>query len=602
MTSPQMWVAALLALAVALSSLRIIRPGPGRRWPGRAVLVSLQIAAAALLYLVLFPPGGESPKRTLTALVGGAEAAEPQAWANDPWVVALPEAWSLAGPETAIARVPDLASALRAAPDIERLRVIGRGLSPRDRDIAARIAVEFVAAPRRGGLFELDHPETVAAGRPWTVRGRIEAMPGGSLVLHDVAGTEVARTTSGADGGFVLQAPGAPAGRLRYRLAVLDSAGQPVESLAVPIVIEPGDPLKVALLAGAPNPELKYLRRWAMDAGLTVDSRITLTRGARLGAGPARWDAANLAGYDLLVFDERAWTALPPAERDAIGDAVAAGLGVMIRLTGQPSAALRGQLAGLGFAVEEAEIARGVRLADEGMAIADAGSADRTPADVARPVELARRPLRVWAADGVALVRESGGEPLGLWRGLGQGRVGLLWLTDSHRLALAGEGARHGALWSEAFATLARSGEQTRPAWQQMHRWPGRRAVVSGLTGPAHVVDPDGEPVRLSPDSSAGAARCAGFWPRQAGWHVLRDAGGESVFHVHPEQAAVGLREEGDRVATLNVIAGRPAATAADVASRTPGEGCRWPWFAGWLLVSGLLWWRERHGRRPAAA
>jgi hypothetical protein len=597
MTVAQHVVIGLVALAVALSILRTLRPGPGRRWSGRAVLVGLQIIAVALLYFTLFPPGGPSPKRALTVLTAGAEALDSQAWSNYPWIVALPEAWPLAGPETAIARVPDLGSALRAAPGVERLRVVGRGLSPRDQEIAEGMTLEFVAAPRRPGLVALDHPETVVAGRPWSIHGRIEAMLGASIVLSDVAGREVSRTLSTAAGSFALDAPGAPAGRLGYELRVLDAQGQAVDSMAVAIEAQPGDPLKVALLSGAPNPELKYLRRWAIDAGLAVDSRIVLTRGARLGAGPARWDAANLAGYDLLVFDERAWSALAAGEREAIHDAVLVGLGVMIRLTGQPSAALRGQLAALGFVVEEAEIARGVRLADEAKPVAD--SADRSPAEPARVVELARRPLRVAAADGAVLVREAGGEPLGLWRGLGRGRVGLLWLT-SYRLALAGEGARHAALWSEQFATLARGRQRDRPVWQQRHRWPDRRAVVCGLTGPAHVVNPDGEPVRLILDPAAGAGQCAGFWPRQAGWHALRDADREFAFHVHPADSGAGLREEVDRVATLALIAGRPTIGDSSLATDNASSTGRWPWFVGWLLVSGLLWWRERRGRQAA--
>ncbi|MDZ4348843.1 MAG: carboxypeptidase-like regulatory domain-containing protein [Xanthomonadaceae bacterium] len=598
MTVAQQVVIGLIALAVALSILRTLRPGPGRCWSGRAVLVGLQIVAAALLYFMLFPPGGPSPQRALTVLTAGAEALDSQAWSNDPWLVALPEAWPLAGPDTDIARVPDLGSALRAAPGVERLRVVGRGLSPRDQQIAEGVAVEFVAAPRRPGLVALDCPETVVAGRPWSMHGRIEAMPGASVVLSDVAGREMARTTSTADGGFALDAPGAPAGRLGYALRVLDAEGQAVDSLAIPIEAQPGDPLKIALLSGAPNPELKYLRRWAIDAGLAVDSHIVLTRGARLGAGPARWDAANLAGYDLLVFDERAWLALATGEQEAIHDAVLAGLGVMIRLTGQPSAALRNQLAGLGFVVEEAEIARGVRLADEARPVA--GSADQSPAEPARDVELARRPLRVAAADGAALVRETGGEPLGLWRGLGRGRVGVFWLTDSYRLVLAGEGARHAALWSEQFGVLARGRQRDRPVWQQRHRWPDRRAVVCGLTGPAHVLSPDGEPVRLILDPAAGAGQCAGFWPQQAGWHTLRDAGRDFAFYVHPADSGAGLRDEVDRIATLGLIAGRPAIGESGLETDNSSPTDRWPWFVGWLLVSGLLWWRERRGRQAA--
>ena len=597
MTNPQMLVAALITLAVAISSLRTLRRGTGRRRAQRGMLLVLQIAAATLLYLTLFPPGDERPKQELTVLTADAEMLDPQTWADDQWVAALPEAGLLTGPGSRITQVPDLAAALRAAPDVERLRVIGRGLPPRDQRIDPGIAIEFVAAPRRPGLVELDHPDRVAAGRPWSVRGRIEAMPGASVVLRDVADIEVARATGAPDGGFMLEAPGTPAGRLSYRLELLDSAGQRTESLAIPIVIEPGDPLRVALLSGAPNPELKYLRRWATDAGLAVESRIVLTRGTHLGTGPDRWDTINLAGYDLLMFDERAWAALAESERQAIGDAVQAGLGLMIRLTGQASPVLRAQLDGLGFAVEDAKITRGVRLADRGEFIADAIEPGQLPAETLRPVELARQPLSVSAVDGAALVRETGGQPLGLWRAVGRGRVGLLWLTDSYRMVLAGDGAGHGALWSELIGTLARGREQNRPIWQQLHRWPHHRAVVCGLAAPAHVLGPNQQPVQLIPDPVTVTEACAGFWPRQAGWHRLRHAGAEHAFFVHPVDAGAGLRAEQDRAAMIRLIAGRPGMTETNTATRPNPGPSRWLWFAGWLLSSGLLWWCER---RPA--
>ncbi len=599
MSAVQLLTAILIGLAVTLSSLRILlRTGPDRRWPQRGVLIALQVVAATLLWWTLFPPGDPAQKRTLTVLTAGAESVAPEYWAGDRWVVALPEVGSLADRDRAIERVPDLATALRDAPNLERIQIIGHGLPPRDRQVDEEIAIEFIAAARPPGLIELEHPDSVATGRPWSLRGRIAgqiaATPGASVVLRDPAGVEVARATSAAYGEFSLTVPGAPAGQLTYRLELLDAADQLVESLTIPVQVEPGAALRVALLSGAPNPELKYLRRWAVDAGLAVDSRIVLTRGAQLGDGPDRWDADNLSGYDLLVFDERAWADLNPAEQQAIDDAVQAGLGLLIRLTGQVSAALREQLAGLGFRVDEAKIARGVKLADDVTAVSEDSRGGATP------VELARRPIQVSGIDAVALLRDTGAEPLGLWRGRGQGRVGLLWLSDSYRLVLAGNDAAHSTIWSDLFATLARGQAPAPPQWQTRHRWPHQRAVVCGLSAPADVLTPSAQVVRLVPDPAAGAEACAGFWPRQSGWHLLRHAGMEHAFYVHPDDTAAGLRAELDRAAMMQMIAARPAAIESDISAGTDASLSRWRWFLGWLLISALLWWCERRGRSSA--
>jgi hypothetical protein len=601
MSTLQLLVLAVIALAVAISSLRMLPGGSGQprspHWPR----IVMQIAAAVLLGLMLFPPGDEPPRHAVTVLTAGAEAMDPETWAGDRWIVALPETGPLPGLGDAIPRVPDLAGVLRDAPGLEQLRVIGHGLPPRDQQIDPGIAVEFLAAPHRPGLVELDHPATVAAGRPWSVRGRVAAIPGASIVLRDPADIELARVTGSADGEFSLVAPGTAPGRSSYRLELLDPAGNPVESLTVPVVVETGEPLRVALLSGAPNPELKYLRRWAVDAGLAVDSSIVLTRGAQLGAGPSRWDAANLAGYDLLVFDERAWAALSDAELETIEDAARDGLGVLLRLTGQPSTALRRRFADLGFMIDDADIARGVHLA--GGAAVSVDPAGQEPGGMAEPVELSRRPLQVTGRNAVPLIREHRGDPLGLWRSLGQGRIGLLWLTDSHRLVLTGDEAGHAALWSDLFAVLARGRERSRPVWLTRHRWPDQRAVLCGLSTAAHVLGPDEEAVRLIPDPAAAGDRCAGFWPHRDGWHRLRHAGTEHAFHVYPTDAGAGLRAELDRAATMRLIAGRPVAAHTASAKPAAWQRSRWPWFAGWLVISGLLWWYERRlaRQRPVA-
>ncbi len=595
MSAVQLLTALVIGLAVALSSLRILGTGPDRRWPQRGVLILLQIVATMLLWWALFPPGDESPKRELTVLTAGTESVAPELWAGHSRVVALPEVGALAGLDRTILHVPDLATALRGAPNLERIRVIGHGLPPRDQQFNKEIAVEFIAAPRRPGLIELDHPESVAAGRAWSLRVRIAASPGASIVLRDAADIEVARAASANDSEFSLDVPGAPAGQLTYRLELLDAADQLIESLTIPVRVEPGAALRVALLSGAPNPELKYLRRWTVDAGLAVDSRIVLTRGAQLGDGPERWDAANLSDYDLLVFDERAWEALDPAEQQAIVEAVQAGLGLMIRLTAQPSATLQDQLAALGFQVEEADIARSVRLA--GAANTATHPALPVPNERATPIELARRPLKVTGTDAVALLRNTDAEALGLWRGRGRGRVGLLWLTDSYRLVLAGDDSAHNGLWSDLFATLARGQDRRRPQWQSRHRWPQQRAVVCGLRAPAEVLGANAATVRLIPDPDANAEACAGFWPRESGWHLLRHGGAEHAFYVLPADAGAGLRAELDRAAMPGLAAGRPGITTSDNSAKTSLRSSRWPGFIGWLVLSGLLWWRERRVR-----
>ena len=104
----------------------------------------------------------------------------------------------------------------------------------------------------------------------------------------------------------------------------------------------------------------------------------------------------------------------------------------------------------------------------------------------------------------------------------------------------------------------------------------------------------DGVAVSLLVDPVTGKRACAGFWPREAGWHRLQSGGNTQLFHVRAADAAKGLHANVMREATLR-LAAEPRAVAATTASSVPlHPGARWPWWLAWLLASAGLWWLER--------
>ncbi|HET6436205.1 MAG TPA: carboxypeptidase regulatory-like domain-containing protein, partial [Xanthomonadaceae bacterium] len=507
-------IAALLALAVLLASARRLwafartpaAPRP-RAWR-LALLLLLQVAGALLLYRTLVPPTLRAPAGLLVVLTAQADrvaATERPAGAT---VVALPEAPASAG----AIRAPDLATTLRRYPGTNRLRVLGEGLPARDLDAAHGLAVEFRPAPPPRGLVALSPPTAVHAGRAFTVRGRAQGLPGGTVELLDPGGARAARVSLAQDGRFRLAGSARVPGPARWRLRLRDRAGRPVEDTPLPLDVAPGTRQRVLLLAGAPTPELKYLRRWMRDAGLDADARITLGGGVEVGDAAARLDDKSLAGYDLVVLDARAWQALG-ARRDPLLRSVDAGLGLLLQLPRASSASERAGLRRLGFATT-VERARDV-------ALPDAAKGDAT---------LVRGPLRIAGDGAVPLLRDAGGEPLAWWRARGLGRVGVATFDDSYRLVLAGDGARHGELWATLFSTLARPradpgvriGDDARV---------GERVALCGLNAPASVDAPDGSRIRLHVDPASGARACAGLWPRAPGWHVLRMGDARQRFH-----------------------------------------------------------------------
>lgn len=578
----------LLSIATVLGCLRVLRdarqprPADAARpasWR-TALLVLLQLAAATSLYFTLLPPRQRVAAFPLTVLSADAPTT------NARHAVALPEAPA----KHIVARVPDLASALRQHAGTTHIEVLGQGLPARDLDAARALDVRFTPAALPRGVVELEAPMWVGAGQAWTVRGRVEGVPAGAVSLHDPSGNEVARVPLAANGRFVLHASSRSSGLAEFSLRLADADNQPVEQIPVPLATVAGDRVRVALLAGGVNAESKYLRRWALDAGLELGTHLSVSPGVALESRPIMLDADALRSWDMLIIDDRAWEAMGTGERAAVVAAVRDGLGLLLRFTTEPDARERSALAPLGFELKRADASRGVRLAaldpDRPNKSADLQTSPKMP-------ELTRRALSADAPDAQRLLQGATGEPLAQWRPLGRGRVGLWWLTDSYRLVLAGYPQRHADLWSHALSRLARARGKPAPRFRPPVGWVGERLTVCGV-GDAHVRAPNGEtqPLIVDPASDAG---CAGYWPLHVGWQWLLDGDAQWPFYVRAADQATALHNAQRRRAT-ELLATR--ARAFDHTDTTVRSVARWKFFLAWLLIAAALWAfeRSRHG------
>ena len=558
------WLAGIgIGLAIVLALLRI-----GTRRPA---LLLLQVIAGLALYFTLFPPALEYEADSLLVATAGTTAAQLSAHARGAKLLALPEAPMLADVE----RVPDLATALRPLAPNTRLRVLGAGLVQRDIDAARGRALAFDPSPLPRGFIEVNAPSQVTAGTRWSASGAVNGITDATVEMLDPSGAVVMRAPTDLYGRFTLGSSAPTPGRMRYGLRVRDAKGRAIESINVDLQAVEGSKPRVLILAGGPGPELKYLRRWATDAGVQLRTQVSLGGGLRLGEAPVAFNAATLQGFDLLVLDERAWRDLGESRRGALREAIANGLGVLLRITGPLSGSDIKQLRDLGFDVKQDDAPTTVTLAgaDEGLP------------------GLVRQPVRVASGETQALLVDAAGKPLAAWRNLGRGRVGLWWLGDSFRLVLSGHASRHGRAWSDAFTTLARASAAPAPRLVDEDPRIQQRLVLCGLREGATAVDPRGEATRLLIDAAGASKDCAAYWPSSTGWHRVRNGEATMDWVVRDDDEAPGVLARRLRDQTLALVA-----TDAAVSSRSTIQrpGPRWPWFVGWLLASGLGWWLER--------
>lgn len=583
MSQPELFALILAALALWAMVASLLR---GRRagWSrGRiAAVLLLQPLLALLFWLALWPPAREGEQPRLVVLTAGADAQAPML-APDERLFALPDAPHPPGATP----VPDLASLLRAHPGARGLRVLGQGLAAHDREAAQGWPLQFEPAAAPTGLVALDWPLQVPAGAPLLVEGRVAGLGDARLELRDPAGERVDSTLAGEDGRFRLQAWTGLPGRITYELQLLDAADEPLARVPLPLQVQSGHAHRLWLRAGAPNAELKYLGRWALDAGLALHAEFALGAGIRVGDRTRPVTAAELAQTDLLILDERSWRELGPAGRAAVDEAVREGLGLLLRISGPLDAATRRDLAERGFRLE----------ADAGPRQVDLPAA-LTPRSRGEDVvpRLSRWPGRLSAPGGAVLLADARGQPLAAWQARGRGRFGVWLLNDSYRWHLAGYPQAHGHLWARAVATLARPQAVAATPLPARGRV-GERAVLCGLGGSAELQAPSGTRLPLLPDPATGTAACAAAWPREAGWHHIHDGERLIPWWVMPAGTLPGLQAQERRDATLALAAQAPMEREGS-APAVPGP--RWPWWAAWLVLAALAWALERP--RPRAA
>jgi len=569
------WLPWVLAAGVVLASFRMLlqarTAGVGERRWRIGILILGQSLAALLLFLLLRTEIPTTSVHTLHLLTARALAGPAPAPAAGERVLRLPEAPVRPG----VPPVPDLATALRRHPEVRVLRIVGDGLEARDRDATGARRLEFTPAPLARGITDWWAPQRLRQGEPLRVAGATHASAGLRISLLDPSGTRVDEQVLQADGGFALQAIPRTDGIAEYRMQLSDSDGKQIDTSSVPVRIDAPSSTNVLLLAGGPDPDLKYLRRWAADHGARLQASIELGGGMRAGDPPFALDARTLGQTDLLILDDRSWNGLDGRRRGAVMAAVDAGMGLLLRAS-QPLA----HAGLLGLRVRPATLPAIYRIP---------GAADGTDA----PPRLARPQLRIENPRGPTLLRDDRGLALAAWRAHGRGRIGVWLPGDSFRLVLAGQSALHAQQWSSVANALMRARGSVPPPLP-LRVYAGERAVLCDLGAAPRVVAPgSGAPQPLVIDPRSGDRICAAWWPTRAGWHRVVDGNGERTLLVRSHDDDAVLRAADTQRATADLAAQSTAEKPA-LAPTATGRLPRWLLFLAWLAVMAALWWLER--------
>ena len=578
-------VALTLAIVACVACIRLLlwhrrATQTGQASPLRlAVLLALQPLTSALLYCALFPLAGSDGTRLLRMATAGTSSIA--AGSNEPFFT-LPEASTHGG-----TRVPDLGTALRRMPGVQAIEILGRGLTPRDMDALPDVPLRFRPGPLPSGITALSPPGAVAPGARFRVGATVSAARGSSVELIDPAGRLTDQAEADAAGHVLLAGTARVAGPAIFTLRLREE-GSIIDQTSVPVWVELVKPPKLLILAGAPGAEVKFLRRWATDAGYDVTTQISAGGGILLGDAPVRLDAASLGRFDAAIVDNRVW----PAARGALMAAVRSGMGLILHAAGPVEANSMGQWRALGFDLKGSN--RLVPLAlppvpVEAVARTRHGIADNDgPTDIASPddavPDISRLDRRPGGTGTVPLLDDNGGAGLAAWRQAGMGRIALFTAIDSYGLILTGRRDLHNDWWSALLNAVLRPASQT--LFDPGTSWQDERLTLCHLPGPASAIAPGGGRAIVLPVHGCGA-----YWPRVPGFHRVEAKGQARMIYIHSRNELAIARQMRDRTATLLRASDESPSDSAPAGHRTSP----WLWWIGWMAASALLWWLERN-------
>jgi hypothetical protein len=160
---------------------------------------------------------------------------------------------------------------------------------------------------------------------------------------------------------------------------------------------------------------------------------------------------------------------------------------------------------------------------------------------------------------------------------------------------LSGYPDRYGGAWGATLTAVSRAKGMREAVIAPMPR-AGERVTICGVDAAARIAAA-GDDATLAIDPAS--RKCAGYWPRRAGWHLLVDGKATQPFYVYAADTLPGVRAQERSEATSRLR----RSTAVAHASAPNVRGASWPWFLALLVALGAIWWfeRARFGRQATA-
>lgn len=535
------YIVLLICLVLAVFSIwREVQRESKRHLIGRLVAVLVAIAALACIVMPITYEGeiGGNEKNQAVLLTDGYNT-DNISEINSSRIYTLSKFIKSNYPKAIfITSVDDLT---QAKPAIGSLQILGFGLNEDQLAQLHNLPVQFQAAKLPNGISAVSWNAQLRTGEQLSVQGSFNNTTDKAVkVSLKGLGTTVdsAFIQANTSATFDLSTTPRHAGRAVYRL-ISTADADTLANESIPVTVDAIKPLKILMLAGAPNFEDKFLKNWLTANGYGVAVRSAISKD-KFSQDFVNVEQQSLAHLTLGLLEKF--------------DVILSDLDVLKTLNASESGALKQEVLqkGLGIIVRADSTARSNFWLQQNYPVTKVSTAVQVVTSLkiqgqdASSGKLLLDPLYITAQNYTQpLVTDQQNHILASSSLAGSGKEVFTVLTATHNWMLSGDEKDYTALWS-LLITKAAKHTPTTEQWSVVNKVPAVNSQTKFQL----------ETSASQPEISINQAKVAvernadlpfiwhgAYWPQHAGWQqVQQGAGVPQWLFVYPQNEWAALK------------------------------------------------------------
>lgn len=487
--------------------------------------------------------------------------------------------------------IPDLAYHLATHPEINNIAVYGNGLTDGQLKQIKNIPLEFHPAEKPSGVIACHWKDELKEGETLLVQGQYRHHGSKAVNLKLIGFGKTLDSTQiigNSTAKFSLQHQIKQKGRAALQLVALQGKDT-LSREPIPVQTLAKTSLKIVVLGSSPGFEYNFLKKWLYENqyALALRNRISKDKYSieflnRSNIDINRLSTQLLQKEDVLLLDQQEFESISASEKQAIKQAVAQGLGLII-LEQEPNTT-EPWLKGLNLtAIKKQEKINQLLLTSSPIKLA------ALPEQV--PFSIGNHP------DQQPLVLD-GPSAIAVQRLYGKGKIVATTLSNSYQWRLTGNQQHYALYWSSLLEAAARN---TAPNYLLQTESNIPRTMIKlnfSLSTPSSAV-----PTIINQQQSLSSQQNMLFsnrwqfqyWPLQSGWHQVAIDGQKQHFFVFGKENWQALSADQRIKQNIAYALSHPSPKVLPqttiILKKTISK---WWFFVAFVLATGFLWFESR--------